>query len=211
MMPLQILQDELQEAQQRRSDLLSELNFVRKEIKLLEKSGCLKTDIRYLEQVRLEIDANQRECELLAAYQHEDQRERNLFTHLTAAVKSSHEKEKIYTYTVKYWSIIGSILSVFIGAVGMALNYHYRELTYKKVADKYTDQVVHIETHIKRLHGDLESLKHEIKAARLVQQRAIDGAAHARAMRGQSTESWKNYMYRKTAEGFRWFYPKATE
>ena len=40
----------------------------------------------------------------------EDNNERNLFENYTAAVKSSHEKEKIYANTVKYWSIIGSIL-----------------------------------------------------------------------------------------------------
>lgn len=51
------------------------------------------------------------EKEKLEAYQIEDSQERSLFSHLMAAVKASHEKEKIYANTVKYWSIIGSLLS----------------------------------------------------------------------------------------------------
>lgn len=95
----------------------------------------------------------------------------------------------------------------------MALNYHYREHTYKTVADKYTAQVVQIESHIKRLHGDMEGLKHEIKAARIVHQRAVDAALKASrvtAPGGQSAESWSYYLYRKTAAGLRWFYPSRT-
>lgn len=39
-----------------------------------------------------------------------DKTERDLFMHLQAAVKTSHEKEKIHTNSAKYWSIIGSLL-----------------------------------------------------------------------------------------------------
>lgn len=40
----------------------------------------------------------------------QDKAERDLFTHLQAAVKTSHEKEKIHTNSAKYWSIVGSLL-----------------------------------------------------------------------------------------------------
>lgn len=36
--------------------------------------------------------------------------ERELFTHLTAAVKLSHEKEQVYATTTKYWSVLASII-----------------------------------------------------------------------------------------------------
>lgn len=44
-----------------------------------------------------------------------DKTERDLFMHLQAAVKTSHEKEKIHTNSAKYWSIIGSL----IGAINV--------------------------------------------------------------------------------------------
>lgn len=41
-----------------------------------------------------------------------DKAERDLFIHLQAAVKTSHEKEKIHTNSAKYWSIVGSLLGM---------------------------------------------------------------------------------------------------
>lgn len=41
-----------------------------------------------------------------------DKTERDLFMHLQAAVKTSHEKEKIHTNSAKYWSIIGSLVGM---------------------------------------------------------------------------------------------------
>lgn len=38
-----------------------------------------------------------------------DKAERDLFILLQAAVKTSHEKEKIHTNSAKYWSIVGSL------------------------------------------------------------------------------------------------------
>lgn len=38
-----------------------------------------------------------------------DKAERDLFILMQAAVKTSHEKEKIHTNSAKYWSIVGSL------------------------------------------------------------------------------------------------------
>lgn len=38
-----------------------------------------------------------------------DKTERDLFIHLQAAVKTSHEKEKVHTNSAKYWSIVGTL------------------------------------------------------------------------------------------------------
>lgn len=38
-----------------------------------------------------------------------DKLERDLFIHLQAAVKTSHEKEKVHTNSAKYWSIVGTL------------------------------------------------------------------------------------------------------
>lgn len=54
------IQNALQQAQQRRTDLLHELNFVRKEQKMLhgEMANCSRSDIRYLDLVKLEIEVS---------------------------------------------------------------------------------------------------------------------------------------------------------
>lgn len=185
-----------------------------------------RRNVRYKELVNIEFEINQREREFQDAFQLEDQRERNLFTHLTAAVKASHEKEKIYANTVKYWSIIGSILGAMLGVAGSALSYHYRQNTYKTITDNYTEQVVQIEAHIQQLHAELGSLRHEIEASRVIQQRALDvlAAANVRSTRAIATrtanaltegvqvvgESWSSYLYRKTVGLYRWVYPRAT-
>lgn len=38
-----------------------------------------------------------------------DKAERDLFTLMQSAVKTSHEKEKVHTNSAKYWSIVGSL------------------------------------------------------------------------------------------------------
>lgn len=51
--------------------------------------------------------------------------ERELFTHLTAAVKLSHEKEQVYATTTKYWSVIASIIGKRISHPTPQPNFHF--------------------------------------------------------------------------------------
>lgn len=39
-----------------------------------------------------------------------EKEERDLFIQLQAAMKTSHEKEKIHTNSAKYWSIVGTLV-----------------------------------------------------------------------------------------------------
>lgn len=38
-----------------------------------------------------------------------EKEERDIFIQLQAAMKTSHEKEKIHTNSAKYWSIVGTL------------------------------------------------------------------------------------------------------
>lgn len=71
--------------------------------------------------LRNNIIAHELKQEKLNLFQFEDTMERDLFAHFTAAIKVSHEKEKIYVNTVKYWSIIGSIVGAVLGIAGTYL------------------------------------------------------------------------------------------
>lgn len=151
-----------------------------------------------------------------------------------AAVKASHEKEKIYANTVKYWSIIGSLLSKLnlhflplvisyshiscsfpllpgaaLGAFGAALSYHYRQNTYKTMTDKYTEQVTNINSHVDAMKDELSDLKLEVKSARLTMQRESEFAAkHRAATSSRSTESWSGFLWRKSVDVYRYIVPR---
>lgn len=130
------LQEELIETQQKRRDVAKKMNDIRYEIQVCygELASCQKGESRYLELVRKEYEVSANAIERLHSYaetlegticyfqiHHKekqlveefnllDKAERDLFIHLQAAVKTSHEKEKIHTNSAKYWSIVGSLL-----------------------------------------------------------------------------------------------------
>lgn len=56
------------------------------------------------------LQIHHKEKQLVEEFNLLDKAERDLFIHLQAAVKTSHEKEKIHTNSAKYWSIVGSLL-----------------------------------------------------------------------------------------------------
>jgi hypothetical protein len=57
----------------------------------------------------------QHEREKLELFDIADQEERDLFTHLTSAVKISHEKERLQAENTKYWSLIASLIGALLG------------------------------------------------------------------------------------------------
>lgn len=107
-----LLQEELKIAQQRRRDISRELSDIRYELQLIygDLANCKKEEPRYLEIVRKEYETHHKEKQKIAEFDQQDKAERDLFMHLQAAVKTSHEKEKMHTNSAKYWSIVGSLL-----------------------------------------------------------------------------------------------------
>lgn len=106
------IQEELRQAQERRRDISKELNGIRHELQLIyaDLANCKKGEPRYLEIVRKEYDTHHQEQQKLMEFELQDKTERDLFMHLQAAVKTSHEKEKMHANSAKYWSIVGSLL-----------------------------------------------------------------------------------------------------
>lgn len=106
------IQDELRMAQERRRDISKELSTIRHELQLIyaDLANCNKGEPRYLEIVRKEYETHHKEQQKLIEFELQDKTERDLFMHLQAAVKTSHEKEKMHANSAKYWSIVGSLL-----------------------------------------------------------------------------------------------------
>lgn len=63
---------------------------------------------KYFHQFPTQLRAS--DADITEKFQWAESFERELFTHLTAAVKLSHEKEQVYATTTKYWSVIASII-----------------------------------------------------------------------------------------------------
>lgn len=112
---VELIQEELRIAQERRRDLSKELSNIRHELQLIyaDLANCKKGEPRYLEIVRKEYETHHLEQQKLIEFELQDKTERDLFMHLQAAVKTSHEKEKMHTNSAKYWSIVGSLLGKF--------------------------------------------------------------------------------------------------
>lgn len=49
---------------------------------------------------------------MVGFHENETQREQNLLSHLIASVTTSHEKENIFANTMRYWSILSTIISI---------------------------------------------------------------------------------------------------
>lgn len=128
---VEVIQDELRIAQETRRQILHDLTGIRADLAIVhgELMNCSRTELRYLDLVRREQDILRREKEKQEAFQVADTAERELFTHLTAAVRTSHEKEKVHGNAVKYWSIIGSV----VGECYNLVNRWYRMLSIIRV------------------------------------------------------------------------------
>lgn len=86
-----------------------------------------------MELIKQEFDVLAREKEKNQIFQIIDQEERELFSHLTAAVKTSHEKERTQANNVKYWSIIASGVGALLGIVATSINYYFRNTQFETI------------------------------------------------------------------------------
>lgn len=69
---------------------------------------------RYLELIKRDLQLRASDTDISEKFRWSESFERELFTHLTAAVKLSHEKEQVYATTTKYWSVLASIIGTFL-------------------------------------------------------------------------------------------------
>uniref|UniRef100_A0A182NSQ4 Uncharacterized protein n=1 Tax=Anopheles dirus TaxID=7168 RepID=A0A182NSQ4_9DIPT len=203
------IQDQLQLVQERRRHILLELTLVRKQLQdiHIELQKAMRGEHRYVELIKQEFDVLAREKEKNQIFQIIDQEERELFSHLTAAVKTSHEKERTQANNVKYWSIIASGVGALLGIVATSINYYFRNTqfeTIRKAGEESNRKLVVLEQKLAGLEVALGRMNVEwgryVAEKRLVEQRRL-----ARA----PVESWGGYFRRHTARFFRFFVPKA--
>ncbi|XP_068197260.1 mitochondrial potassium channel [Antennarius striatus] len=77
-----------------------------------------REEARYMEMVTLEHKLLQEERRLRTAYDSAESSEREKFALFSAAVRESHEKERMRAERTKNWSIFGSVLVAVIGVMG---------------------------------------------------------------------------------------------
>lgn len=207
------IQNQLQLVQERRRHILLELTLIRKQLQDIhvELQKAVRGEHRYVELIKEEYDVIAREKEKNQIFQIVDQEERDLFSHLTAAVKTSHEKERTQANNVKYWSIIGSCVGALLGIIATSINYYYRNTqfdTIKKTTLDGMGRVVVVDDKINSLRSMLGYIveyvaikKQEEENERL---RAIKMAEEQKRRAG---EGWGSYLKRNTVRVYRYFIP----
>ncbi|XP_035895254.1 mitochondrial potassium channel-like [Anopheles stephensi] len=204
------IQDQLQLVQERRRHILLELTLVRKQLQdiHIELQKATRGEHRYVELIKQEFDVLAREKEKNQIFQIIDQEERELFSHLTAAVKTSHEKERTQANNVKYWSIIASGVGALLGIVATSINYYFRNTQYetiRKAAEESNRKLAIMEQKLVGLETSLGRMNVEwnryLGEQRIAEQRRLARSAVA-------AESWGGYIRRHMSRFVRVFLPK---
>ncbi|XP_076065423.1 uncharacterized protein LOC143039382 [Oratosquilla oratoria] len=104
--------------------------------------------------------------------------ERDTFTHLSAAIRDCHERERTQAEQSKYWSIIASIISAAIASVITSLNNWVR--------------IREIKDHATKLNSELREGYDELRASLLSQSQNIVNNLHH--VTGQIESSLKNVV-----------------
>ncbi|KAL1401135.1 hypothetical protein pipiens_006853 [Culex pipiens pipiens] len=207
------IQNQLQLVQERRRHILLELTLIRKQMQDIhvELQKAVRGEHRYVELIKEEFDVIAREREKNQIFQIVDQEERELFSHLTSAVKTSHEKERTQANNVKYWSIIGSCVGALLGIVATSINYYYRNTQFeaiKATTGEGVTRLVQVDGKLNELGLSLDYIK-EYVAIR----REEDEKARFRAMREaelaqmRAREGWGSYLWRNSVRIYRFFIP----
>ncbi|XP_053671255.1 mitochondrial potassium channel-like [Anopheles nili] len=201
------IQDQLQLVQERRRHILLELTLVRKQLQdiYVELQKAIRGEHRYVELIKQEFDVLAREKEKNQIFQIIDQEERELFSHLTAAVKTSHEKERTQANNVKYWSIIASGVGALLGIIATSINYYFRNTqfeTIRKAAEESNRKLESVEQKLIEMETTIERMN-VTWSRHLTTNRAVEQRVRVTA------ESWGSYLRRHTARFLRIFLPKA--
>ncbi|XP_058454580.1 uncharacterized protein LOC131432364 [Malaya genurostris] len=207
------IQNQLQLVQERRRHILLELTLIRKQMQDIhvELQKSVRGEHRYVELIKEEFDVIAREKEKNQIFQIVDQEERDLFAHLTSAVKTSHEKERTQANNVKYWSIIGSCVGALLGIIATSINYYYRNTQFeaiKKTTGEGVSRLVLLDKKLSGLGDSLDYIKEYVSLRKIEEDRERLKALKASEERKQSSkEGWGSYLKRHTVRVYRFFIP----
>lgn len=197
------IQNQLQVVQERRRHILLELTLVRKQLQDIhvELQNTVRGEHRYVELIKEEYNVIAQEKEKNQIFQIVDQEERELFAHLTSAVKTSHEKERTQANNVKYWSIIGSCVGALLGIIATSINYYYRNTQYdtiKKTTKDTVNKLDSVDNKLIQLGATLGILKEQIDSMKSLK---------STEEQKKDSESWGSYFKRHTVGIYRYFFP----
>lgn len=148
-----------------------------------------------------------REKEKNQIFQIVDQEERELFSHLTAAVKTSHEKERTQANNVKYWSIIGSCAGALLGIIATSINYYYRNTQFETIKKTTSDGVGRLMVVDEKLNGLWDSTKYIVEYVALRKKEDERERLRVEEQKKKSIEGWGSYVKRNTLRVYRYFIP----
>lgn len=114
-----------------------------------------------------------------------DTEERDLFTHLTATVKYSHDKERTQANNVKYWSIIGSLCGALLGIMATTLSFYSRNSQFETTKNSLNETSNLIRSLIVKI-GDSDKKQ-------------------------ENSESWGSYLKRHTVNVYRYVIPGSSK
>lgn len=211
------IQNQLQLVQERRRHILLELTLIRKQLQDIhvELQKATRGEHRYVELIKEEFDVIAREREKNQIFQIVDQEERELFSHLTSAVKTSHEKERTQANNVKYWSIIGSCVGALLGIVATSINYYYRNTQFeaiKATTGEGITRLVQLDGKLTELGLSLDYIKEYVEIRKLEEEKArFKAVKEAELAQIRAKEGWGSYLWRNSARVYRFFIPNTNK
>ncbi|EAT46136.1 AAEL002644-PA [Aedes aegypti] len=211
------IQNQLQLVQERRRHILLELTLIRKQMQDIhvELQKAVRGEHRYVELIKEEFDVIAREKEKNQIFQIVDQEERELFSHLTAAVKTSHEKERTQANNVKYWSIIGSCAGALLGIIATSINYYYRNTQFETIKRTTSDGVGRLMVVDEKVNGLRDLLSYIVEYVTLRKQEEekerLRALKEAEEQKRRATEGWGSYLKRNSLRVYRYFLPNTNK
>ncbi|XP_037091709.1 mitochondrial potassium channel-like [Pollicipes pollicipes] len=154
-------------AQAQRREQQIHINHVQAKLKDLhaEIAKTSRGEDRYLSLVTEEHRVLREENTLNAEYKVFEKAEQELFTALSNAVRTSHEKERAQAEKTKYWSIIGSAAGAFIGIVGTSINNWLRMRELRDIASSSAEVPQRLQENVALLTSSVENQQNEVKKA----------------------------------------------
>lgn len=104
-----------------------------------------------MELIKNEIDIIREEREVRSNFEVLEEKERELFSELSNALRMSHEKERAQGEKTKYWSVMGSLVGAFLGILGTTLNTRMRHQQTKDILLQTSSHVAKIEETVQAL------------------------------------------------------------
>lgn len=197
------LKDKLIESGQQKRDILHKLSEIRRELKQIHADSIAirrGTD-GYLTLVHNEIRLLKDEERLQSEYDEADDEERKLFTHLTAAINDSYEKEKVHANTLRLWGLIGTLITSVFTLVLSTIGHYYHTTQLGLVGSKFKDT--------ESIHREIRSLRDILLAMQAHSESEVKTKQKGPVANPQASgESWGAYFSRKISGIFRYFYPK---